>query len=63
MFYCTLTYHIHTATECVLYISSCVLLHTGCYDFNGQFILEGEWWHPTLPEYGVVECVNCTCQV
>ncbi|CAI8037230.1 Chordin [Geodia barretti] len=33
----------------------------GCYDFNGQFILEGEWWHPTLPEYGLVECVNCTC--
>lgn len=37
--------------------------YTGCYDFDGIFIPEGEWWHPTLPRYGVVTCVNCTCVV
>lgn len=35
----------------------------GCSNFDGGFIPEGEWWHPTLPDYGVVTCVNCTCQV
>ena len=41
----------------------CIFTYIGCYTFNGEFVLEGGWWHPTLPEYGVVTCVNCTCQV
>lgn len=36
-------------------------LRPGCMDFDGHFFEEGQFWHPTLPDYGVVECINCTC--
>lgn len=41
----------------------CPSIHTGCLDFDGNFFLDGQWWHPTLPDHGVVTCVNCTCEV